>query len=409
MALFRVYIRPFDDDGNYTSWVEISKYVSARALSALEQSIDSSDYQLGVFRYPNFNLTLDNRDGSFSDVGGAQTIFRYKRSGSQIKVTFCEREFPPLCGFMICGDPESAMLWTELTVFKGLLNDESCTQSIADDTITFNVLGFESEFSRAIVPFGTVHNGDLTSAVIFNCLNQDQITNLLTVDQANISVGIDQQIDSIASLQNKTVKEGLDKLLLATNSVLFIENDTIYISARTPTAEVKSTFYGQASALGPENIQNLFDVKNGLSRTFNFFSWKDAPAAMVTDPTSTTKYGIRKKELDLDFFEIAQKQVNILTALRNEFSTPKQELSVTMPATPITVGIRVLDRIAIDYPTVLIPAESEVPVCGAAEFDVAVMPDAAWSFSLDTDTHFKVISKKVNPGALTVDFRLREI
>lgn len=408
MGFFRVFIMPFDENGVYTEFQEVTKYIEKNGVGNLETSIDSSDYLIGVFRVSRLSLKLNNRSGIFSDVGSPESMFQYTRADSRIKITYQPWETKPIAGFAKCGVVGSATFWEESVVFEGLLSDDDLKAQLKGDTIEFSVFGKESVFSRAIVPFGTIHNGQALSTIIYSCLNQPDITALLEIDPANITVGLDQNIDSIASLQHKTVKEGMDKMLLATNSVLYVLNDKVYITPRTPTPDVRRVFYGQASSLGPENIQDLKDIKTGLSRTFNFFAWKSGPA--VTQSDSAVKHRARKAgEIDLEFILDNTKRTNILNNLLSEFAWPKRELSIVSPLTQEHLGINLLDRVTIDYPTVYIEADNPLPISGTVAWDEAVLPDAQWSFSFDEGTPFKVISKRVNVNDLTVEFRLREI
>jgi hypothetical protein len=51
---YKVYIQTFDDTGNYTgTWTEITRHVISLGNTGIQ--IDSSDYDVGVFR--NSNLT----------------------------------------------------------------------------------------------------------------------------------------------------------------------------------------------------------------------------------------------------------------------------------------------------------------------------------------------------------------
>jgi len=76
-----------------------------------------------------------------------------------------------------------------------------------------------------------------------------------------------------------------------------------------------------------------------------------------------------------------------------------------------------LDRVLIDYPTVYLPGEEEIPICGIAEWgdDVdgdpagALMPEALWSFSVSTDEPYKILSKKINTKNQSITFRLRRV
>jgi hypothetical protein len=404
MGFFKVYLAPFDDEGNYLPFEDITKYVNAGALGDIQVSLDGSEYQVGVFTFSNLNLRLNNVGGQFSDIDQSQSFFRFRRGDSKVKVTwqFTDKDE---CGVV---DVDDAWLAEEIEIYKGLVSDESFATDLKTQQVSVTVLGFESIFAKTIVPFDTVSASDLVSTTIFNILNQAAITNLLTLDIANITPNIDQAIDSISSLQNKTVKEGLDTLLTCSNSVLYIVNDTIYVAPRTPSAAVEATFYGQASAAGAESIVDINDLRNGVSRVFNFITWKNATNS-VTSAESVTRYGNKKKELDFTIFTNSTKINNILNSILDEFADAKQEFNVVVALNYSTLDLKLLDRVIIDYPTVYVNSETGLPICGIAEWGDFVLPAALWSLTIDDDAPYKIINKKINCKNQTITFRVRKI
>lgn len=401
---WRVYINPFDESGNYSDYIEVTDDLKKGGIGSINQDLDNTEYDIGVYRVSNFNIVLRNDHGHYSDVGEIQTIFHYKRSESLIKITWEIEEDGPLLGTAESG---SGFMSEEKTMFIGLLNDESLSMDLEDQDIKFTCLGRETLFKSTVVPFGTISNGQLFSVVLYNLLNQTRITNLLTVDLANIVCGLDQTIDSISSLQNKTVQEGLNKLLLASNSVLTIKNDTIYISARAPSAAVKLTLYGQGSTSGPENIMKFSDIKNGLNRTFNYFTWKST-ALLAEDVSSTGLYGARKKELDFEFVTDNTKRGNILQNLLDEFTNPKQEFTIETPVSYDSIVGDLLDKVVVDYPRVYF-SNVNLPICGSAICGEAVLPKVLWSFMIPTTDYYKIIGKSINPTDAIIRFKLRKI
>lgn len=402
---WRIYIKPFDDLGAYTDWVDVTDDVYLDGVGNISSDLDNTEYDIGVYRTSNFNIKLRNDHGKYSDVGTSETMFKYTRGNSLVKITHQGYDIDPYCGFAPCG---YSYLSEETTIFTGLINDESLTMDLDQQSISLTCLGRESLFSKTIVPFGSISAGDTVSEVLYACLNQSAITNLLTVSAPNITPDLDQEIDSIASLQNKTVQEALNKLLLASNSVLWIDGDAIKVTPRQPTVSVIKTFYGQASPNGPENIQAIKAIKSGLSRVFNFVSWKDVATA-AQDSTSVAKYGIRKKEVDFEFFTNATKQQNILTAIKDEFKLPKMEFDLYTPLDETTLSLKLLDQISIDYPSVALPENEEVPVFGSAIAGVAIAPKVLWSFNIEPLDTLKIIGKSIIIKSQLVKLKVRKI
>lgn len=401
--LWRIYIKPFDDLGSYAAdWIDVSNDVDWKALGSIAQDLDNTEYDIGIYRNSNFKLQLNNSGGLYSDVGNQTSIFHYKRTDSLVRVTWQQGPMP-VCGIAKTGQ---STLTEEIDIFVGLLNDDSATMSIKTQKISFTVLGRESIFLRTIVPFGSISNGDLLSDVLYACLNQTKITTILTIDPANIEVGIDTEIDSIASLQNKTVQEGLNKLLLATNSVLYIEDDAVFIQPRTESVDFEYYFYGQASPNGPENVSLIENIKNGIARTFNFFTWKDTTNS-VTNTDSSVKYGARKKEIDFEFITDTAKRDDIMEALLDEFGLPKQEFDLETPLNHQSIDIGLLAKVSVDYPTIYLG--SNLPICGIAICGEAVLPIAKWDFRIDPLDGYKVIGRAINIKEATITFKLRAV
>jgi hypothetical protein len=403
--IWRVYIKPFDDTGAYTEWLEVTKDVIFSSLGSINTDLDNTDYDIGVYRVSNFKVTLNNLNGKYSDVGSEQTIFKYKRSDSLVRITWEIEETGPFVGIAESG---SGYLSEEIDIFVGLLNDESLSMDLSKQEVSFMCLGRESVFQRQIVPFGTISNGDLISTVLYNILNQEAISELMTVDASNIACGIDVTIDSIASLQNKTVQEGLNKLLLASNSVLYIQDDSVFISPRVASDDVRFTFYGQGSPRGQENILDLKNIRNGLNRTFNYFTWKDT-ALYSSDLTSVDKYGVRKKELDFEFITTDVKRQSILDALSLEFKLPKQEFDLYTTLNYQSMAVDLLDRVSIDYPRVYLTGNNPLPICGIAICGEAILPRALWSFDISPIDGYKIIGKSLDIKNSLIKFRARLI
>ncbi len=405
MGRTRVYIKPFDTTGAYASYEEVTKYVLAKDFK-IKQKLDNNDYNIGVFKYSNVSLTLSNSTGKFSNVGNINSMFSYKRSGSMVKITWDISSTDDLCGVA-----ESDYLYAgeEITIFEGLLNDDGTKTEIRQQDINFKILGKESILSEVEVPFSSLSNGDSASSIIYNCLNQSAITDVLTVSNSYINVSVDPLIDLVEDFENKTVKEAVNILLEMTNSILYIKNDIIYVVIRTPEASVGHTFQGQASLTGIEDIIKLTNIKVGLNKTFNFWTWEETTLISL-DSTSTNTYGIRKKEIGFSGVTNNTTRSNILSDYKDEFKLPKREMSLTTILNYDTAALEILDRIAINYPTVHFSADDNpLPLYGVALFGEAVLPYGEWSLTIDTSTNFKILGKDVSLQKEEITFFIKEI
>jgi hypothetical protein len=406
LGRFKVYIKPFQEDGTYaTDWTEVTENVDMSGIGQLKQSLDNSEYDVGIFKNSGINLTLINTDGLFSDAGQPGSIFKYRRSNSQVKVTWEIMERAVVCGFFVCGD---VMLSPEETIFEGLLNDDAIKQQADEQNLSFKVLGKEGIFSEEKVPFSSIAAGDLFSAVILDCLNQTKITTLLTVSAPNIVCGNDIVTDTIASLENKTVAEALKVILLYSNSVLYVESNVVYVKARTASVSVQHTFYGQGASAGLENIIDISDFRSGLNRTFNFWTWTDT-TLYSENSTSTATYGFRKKEIATDLITTTSKRQSILDALKTEFGDPKRELILRAPMDYDTIALGLLDKVSIDYPNVGIPENGSLPLWDLAVWDVAKFPNEILPITIESTAEFKILSRDVDPTNQEMVFYLREV
>ncbi len=408
MGRFRVYLKTFESAGVYQSeYTEISDDVLK--LSNIKQNLDSSEYNVGVFRFASVKITLRNDVGKYLDSSSIRSIFPVKRQDSKIKVTFDENPKDLCVGFFYAG--ECGPLNDEVTIFEGLLTEITESSNIDEQEVSFDVLGFESIFDRVTVPYSSVGATDSISTVIETLLNQTEITDLLTVSGSNINPGLDQALDAKNDLENKTVKEALDseELLLLSSSVLRIENGAVLVTSREPTSETLFNFYGQASSLGAENILDVKGFRYGINRVFNFWSWDDT-SLTATEPTSISTYGVRKKELSSDLITDTTKRQNILDQNRDDFGTPKIELTLTTKLDNETLALKLLDKVDIDYPTVFVAESGEtLPVWGQVKWGGFKWPLGKWSLTLNQLTKFKIVARQINVRDETISFELREV
>ena len=405
MSRTRVYIKPFDDTGVYLNdYIEVTDDVNESSFSSIKRELDSTEYNAGVFKFSNLSLKLANETGRYSDVDVFQSIFRFKRTDSQVKITWSPNKGElPIAGQHVLEGTE------DIVIFEGLLSDEASKMGLRDQNVSFKCLGFESLFNRMAVPFSSLTPGDTFDEIILACLNQAPFNTLGTVSGANINTDTNAITDAVASLENKTVKEALDELLVMANSVLFIENSTVKVGPRTPTVSVQYTFFGQASDLGVENISDIKDYRNGLNRVKNYWTW-DGVSNLSQDATSISSFGVRKQEVSSELITNSTKIDTILTALKDEFFDKKIEMMLTTPLNYSRLELSLLDRVNIDYPTILISGDGEpLPIWGQSVWGTFVWPIGVWSLTLSTSTNFKIMGISHNIRNGTITYKLREI
>lgn len=402
MSRLRIYIKPFDASGVYAEFIEVTDYVLAPSISTIKREIDATEYDLGVFKNSSISIELANETGRFSTVDVAQSIFNYKRGNSIVKVTWN----PDINEQAIAG---SSYTVGDYIVYTGLINDDSTTLDLVTHKVKFNCLGFESQLEKMEAPFDDFTIGDTPEEILLSCLNQAPFNTLVTVDALNISCGTNGVVDAIAHYENNTVREVIDELLLVSNSVLYIEDDIVYVVDRTESASLKHTFYGQASNIGIENVQKLSNIREGLNRVFNLITWQDS-TEVAREATSILKHGASKKEFESEAYTDTTKRATILTAIKDEFGLPKMELELTTPVKSDRLELKILDKVNIDYPTVFIPAdENQLPLWGKVKWGEFRWPIGAWSLTLTTDIYWKIIGITYDLKKDLITYKLREI
>ncbi len=401
--IWRTYIQPFNEFGNYSgTWIEVTQDTISEALGSLSQQLDNTTFDIGILRNSGLSVQMDNKNGFYSDTGQVNSIFKFRRGGSQFKLTWEIDPEGPMTGISSIGN---AYLSTETDIFRGILVDANTTIDVKSQSVTFMMLGRESLLQNIAVP--SITNGTLISAVIYAILNQDAITNVLTIDQANITCELDQTIDDYTSFYGRTAFSVMSDLLAASNSVLYILNDTVYVSGRDADPVSSYTFFGESSNQGTENIIDLSNVRTGLNRVINTFLWTQTPLVSI-DATSVEKYGTLASSVQYGFISDNTKRQNIMDSLLTEFKNPKLELEISTPMSYDTLAIALLSRITIDYP-ISYTSFTGVPICGIAVCGNAVLPRGMWAFYLDQTGHFKAISIKLDIKQAVLTFTLRLI
>jgi len=348
MAKVRVYLTPFQDNGTYATEIEVTSDITRGGVGSINEKTDRNDFSIGLFRTSSLTIRLRNDHGRYSDINNPLSIFRFKRSQSKVRVTWT---------------PDVDGTGTELDVFKGLLDDRPSSTNVRAQTINFACLGRDGIFQNTLVNFATVDALGTKNVenILETILNQTAITDVLTFSAGSVTPSNNVVYDSTAEFENQSVKEALDSLLLAGTSVLRISSDTITVSSRDATQPVTPvhTFYGQASEDGRENIVNIPSVQEGHQKLFNYLFWKDT-STFKQDASSVSRFGLRKKSIEVDGITTLATRESVLTATLGEFGVPKQKLKLMTVVEAATIALELNDRVSIDFPTIVLPP----PWCG---------------------------------------------
>lgn len=418
--MIRVFITPFDEYGNFTAEVEVSDDVLADSLGTIKRALDQTEYDIGILKNSNLTIKLENSGGKYSEADVESSIFRFKRSGSKVRLSWSSFT-DVFCGDAIVGE---SILAEDINLFEGILVDDSSRMNAQDQVIQFQILSYESILDKTIVPpiepmlaspILSPPNpfpapSKLLSEILFFILNQSSVTRYISILQGNIVPTIDYIPDSIENLQNKTLKEALSDLLLMCNSTLIIDGNVLFIVGRAPSTALKYTFFGQASELGNENTLDLTDFRNGQNRIINFIRF-DQTTFVTKDTFSVNKWGAFVKELDTDYVSTESKLNSLAVTYLNEFKNPKKEFTLKTGLNYEILSLKFLDRVNIDYPTIYSTAGVNFPIIDQTEIGdpKAPLPYLTWAFSLDPSEYFKILAFDIDLKTETVSFYLRGI
>lgn len=406
MSRFRTFLVPFTDAGEYGDEVEITGDTNFSSISKIKQQIDQDEFKVGVLTYNDLNLKLRNEHGLYSSPDVPESIFKIKRGGSLFRLYWEIQSEPPYCGIAKAGETRLSEI---VLVYEGLINDDATKTNLRDQNTTLKVLGLESIISEIEVPILELYIGQTFSEAIFKILNQSQLTDFLIVDELNINVGFETTMDVVSHFSSSTGKEALDELLLISNSIVYIKERVIYVEGRNPTADLKYTYYGPASQIGLENIISMSDIRTGLSKTFNFWTWDDE-VFNVSNSSSIAVYGIKKNSVKAKSITNTTKQQNILASLSNEFGDPKESFRLKVEINYDTMKLFFLDKINIDYPTVYISVEGDgIPVYNISKYDQSVYPIPESVLTIDINRRFKILGVNIDIKNQTIEHNLKEV
>lgn len=415
MGRLYVSVKPFADDSGETyaeNFIDVSRDVVDEGVSAISKFLDNNEFDIGIFRHSSFSLKLANTLGKYADVGSQGTIFQFARNNSIVRIEWDRNNELYSLGFHRPGRRPCS---ERILIGDFFLSDDLVNSRSNDVTVEFTCLGYTVLFDRETVPFAAVTNADLFSEVIFKCLNQTTITRYLEVDSDNIECDLDIPIDdkTLGDLENKTVTEAFKKLLQYANSVLLIQRidgvDTVIVKPRSPSDDLKYTFYGAGVIGHHDNIADIFNQNSGLKKVKNLVTVKET-SIVAREETSITKNGVRKKEIDfLPVTDAGNRQL-AANAIRDEFGNPKVEMRIRTPLFPGVLTLNLLDKVNVDYPPrVLSPFGDPLAEYGHAVVDEDYYAIEVLDIEIFPETLFKILSIELDLIDEEAVFEIREV
>jgi len=366
---YKVYFTPLVDvDANtYGNEIDVSDRIDISGIGNVKRGIDSSDYSVGLFYFSDITVNGFNFNGYFNSPGDSRSIFSVTRDRCKVRVVMenitISRE----------GGRVTDAVGVETITFKGLINEEGTRANPEDDKITFKVLALDSVLRTTKIAPGSIANGSLASTALFRIFNTPRVTSILVLLQANLNPDYDLIIEAAAAFDNMTIKEAIDILLLASNSVAYVNdaNEIIVTSRDEKADQPVFNLYGKSDIHSRENIVTLSNYNEGFHRTFTSIN---VGGEVVGDNNLAETYGYRNLGVVAEFLTTPEAKLVVGAIILEEFKTPRLELTVTVPTRDV-LNINPLDRVSINYPLRVKPADGKfLPVVGATAIGDSSMP-----------------------------------
>jgi len=401
-ARFTVLLTPLINDNRYgdiidiTENIDITDFIRKGGLGSISRKVDSEKFDIGLFNLGNIKLKAFNFDGKFNDpIYDTRSLFPFSRDRAKIEVIYT-------------GEDDVSQ-----TIFRGISAEESSVQAdgIVGDSIdqiaTLTFLEYASIFRKVIVDGGTVGNGSSFSDAIKTIINQPGVTSLLNFDANEVNVSYDGTIGDASFFDNLTTRAALDNLLLASNSVLLIdETDTMIVQPRAVNAIVPYEFFGAGDPLGRENIIRLKSYKTGLDRTFNSVTVNDDTNA--TSDVNVQFYGLRQKAIELPFITDTAVEQQIADTILDEFKFPRPECEIIIK-TELARDLELLDEVRLTYDYIKKPYGDTLPILGVAILGEAILPQVTGNIKIEQNFRWKIIEIKHTLTSLQSTVKLRAL
>lgn len=389
---YRIFFTPLVGENVYGTTADVTQDVDmtdfVKNFGSITREIDNGDYDFGIFTFGDITLQAIDHSRVFSEPTCPDSMFKFRRDRCKVEVVFYD---------------ESGTAYTR---FKGLINDDATLLDLKTSIVRFKVLSLDSIFRQVQVSPGAIVSGDLFSVAIKKILNVPEVTSTLTYSPANVVVNLDLEIDDGEVFTAMSAKEALDALLLASNSIMYVDNnDAIQVKARRESAN-SFPLYGHGDLYGRENVLQVDDYNNGLHRAFS--------SIMVNDRTYSTsdawvaQYGFKQKSVTLNFITTVAKEQQIADRLLAEFKVPKREMQLTA-ITSAVQNIEMLDYVTLDwnYRLAPYPGDDTVPMWGAVEWGAFNWPKEIGPIRIHPDVIWKVIGIDEDPVKFTTRLKLR--
>ncbi len=327
---YKIEITPLKRDDAYGDTFDVSQYVEKGSIGQLRIGVDDTDYDVGVFNLGYIDITFLNDTGKFSDGSHYSTLFVYSRDRAKVDVTHVADD------------------GTETLFFTGFVNDEFTRQDAEKREVRLRVLSKDSIFRKIFVQTGTIQGGQKVSEMLTSLLNRPSVTNFLTYNPSNINLAFDPTIDVVTDIENVSMRETLNNLMICSGSVLYVDrSDNIIVKDRAELSGIDYFhFYGAGDRFERTNFHNIINYNTGLQRAFNSFNIGETN---VRNNSAISVFQLREKELAIESLitNITTRET-ILNYYVSNFSIPKREFKLLCRTADIA-SLYVFDPCTVSY------------------------------------------------------------
>ncbi len=400
----KVFITPLIKRDTYGDEIEVTEYVKKSGIGLIKRGLDDTEFTFGLYAFGEVKLTLNNDSGLFNDESDSRSMFKYRRDRAKVRIVYENIDLERKSDGSIA-DSES----DDEIVFRGLLTNDGVRQSGLGATIEMRVLSRDSILRKAIVPSGSVPNLLPASEVIFNILNNEVVESLLGVSASNIDVGFDFIVDFGDGLSNKTVFQAMKELLIASNAVMYVnDDDEIIVTGREEDDDLDTLFlFGPYEPLSRDNIINVLNDNDGTQRMFNSVTVNQNNR---TNEAYADFFGLRSIDFTFDWCTDDETAGDIASNLVAEFKMPRRELTLAVPY-EIGKSAQLFQPVSVDWPLRVLSFSEDhhLPVVGSTKIEdaVEVLPKIFGNFTVHKSEKYKIIAIEQDPKTFSTNIKIR--
>ena len=397
-------IYPIDQNGRHSlPQIDVSNdLLYNTAISPIRRSVDSSDFVVGVFSFDHCKIKLKNTRRKYSNTSYLRAM-PFGSDGARVEI-FTIRD-------ATSGINPSPSIVTK--IFTGTINDEATKESLLKEEIVFTVLSLDSILKRRPFLPEAVRQGITLEEALGALLSTPPIPEFIKLPPGNIDLDLKGlRISSRAPFQGKNSYDVVTNLLVASNSVMFVdENRIVHIAPRTPSIlDRGAIFRGPYSSQGKNPaILSILDYNQGLHRMINRVNYTDTTGdrSSYEDRDYIDAYGIKEKTVDWSFLSIRDAR-DAAFNLVNKYRYPKSEITIKVKLDDAR-ELNVLSIVGLDVPPLYSPTGKRVPEWGKTKWGEGKWPNVSGGGNIDIGQGWLVYEKIDDMASFETTLKLRTV